>query len=115
MDERLRFVARLLDGEKMAALCREFGISRKTGYKILSLSVPKTHFCELRALRRRPTSEQKMPRGLGSWLSSASRWRRGCPLSANSIPLAQFSRPTSFAPKARWNGWVVVRQAAARS
>ncbi len=34
MDERLRFVARLLDGEKMAALCAEFGISRKTGYKI---------------------------------------------------------------------------------
>ena len=32
-DERLRFVARLLDGEKMAPLCREFGISRKTGYK----------------------------------------------------------------------------------
>jgi transposase InsO family protein len=34
MEERLRFVARLLDGEPMAALCREFGISRKTGYKI---------------------------------------------------------------------------------
>ncbi len=34
MDERLRFVARLLDGEKMAPLCREFDISRKTGYKI---------------------------------------------------------------------------------
>jgi len=34
MDERLRFVARLLDGEKMAPLCRSFGISRKTGYKI---------------------------------------------------------------------------------
>jgi putative transposase len=34
VDERLRFVARLLDGEKMAALCEEFGISRKTGYKI---------------------------------------------------------------------------------
>jgi putative transposase len=34
MDERLRFVARLLEGEKMAALCAEFGISRKTGYKI---------------------------------------------------------------------------------
>ncbi len=33
MDERLRFVARLLEGEKMAGLCREFGISRKTGYK----------------------------------------------------------------------------------
>jgi putative transposase len=36
MDERLKFIARLLDGEKMAGLCREFGISRKTGYKILS-------------------------------------------------------------------------------
>jgi putative transposase len=36
MDERLRFVARLLEGEKMAVLCREFDISRKTGYKIFS-------------------------------------------------------------------------------
>src|SRR5512134_296837 len=34
MDEILRFVARLLEGEKMAVLCREFDISRKTGYKI---------------------------------------------------------------------------------
>lgn len=34
VDDRLRFVARLLDGEKMAPLCVEFGISRKTGYKI---------------------------------------------------------------------------------
>jgi transposase len=36
MDERLRFVARSLDGEKMAVLCREFDISRKTGYKIFN-------------------------------------------------------------------------------
>jgi len=34
MDERLCFVARLLEGEQMSLLCREFGISRKTGYKI---------------------------------------------------------------------------------
>ena len=34
MEERLRFVARLLDGEGMSDVCREFGISRKTGYKI---------------------------------------------------------------------------------
>lgn len=34
LDERIRFVARLLDGEQMAGLCKEFGISRKTGYKI---------------------------------------------------------------------------------
>ncbi len=36
MDERLRFVARLLDGEKMAVVCRDFGVSRKTGYKIFN-------------------------------------------------------------------------------
>lgn len=36
MDERLRFVTRLLEGEKMAELCREFEISRKTGYKIFN-------------------------------------------------------------------------------
>ena len=36
MDERLRFVAKLLEGEKMAVVCREFGISRKTGYKIFN-------------------------------------------------------------------------------
>ncbi len=35
MDERIRFVIRLQDGESMASLCREFGISRKTGYKIV--------------------------------------------------------------------------------
>ena len=34
MDEKLKFVARLLEGEKMSPLCREFGISRVTGYKI---------------------------------------------------------------------------------
>ncbi len=33
-DERLRFVARLREGEKMTPLCAEFGISRKTGEKI---------------------------------------------------------------------------------
>ncbi|MDZ4663232.1 MAG: IS481 family transposase [Pseudomonadota bacterium] len=34
MDEKLKFIAKIIDGEKMASLCREFGISRKTGYKI---------------------------------------------------------------------------------
>ena len=36
MEERLRFVARLLDGEGMSEVCREFAISRKTGYKIFN-------------------------------------------------------------------------------
>jgi transposase InsO family protein len=34
MEERMRFVVRVLDGEPMSEMCREFGISRKTGYKI---------------------------------------------------------------------------------
>lgn len=36
MEERLRFVARLLEGESMSEVCRAFGISRKTGYKIFN-------------------------------------------------------------------------------
>ena len=36
VEERLRFVARLLDGEPMTDMCAEFGISRKTGYKIFN-------------------------------------------------------------------------------
>jgi putative transposase len=35
MDERVKFIARMLDGETMSRLCEEFAISRKTGYKIL--------------------------------------------------------------------------------
>ena len=36
MDERLRFVARVLEGEPMSEVCREFGVSRKTGYKLVN-------------------------------------------------------------------------------
>lgn len=36
MDQKLKFIARLLEGEKMAPLCREFGITRPTGYKIFN-------------------------------------------------------------------------------
>jgi transposase len=35
-EERLRFVARLLEGEAMTDMCRGFGISRKIGYKIFN-------------------------------------------------------------------------------
>jgi putative transposase len=36
MDERMQFIARVLAGEdEMTALCREYGVSRKTGYKWL--------------------------------------------------------------------------------
>ena len=36
MEERLRFVARLIEGEAMTDLCLELGISRKTGYKLFN-------------------------------------------------------------------------------
>jgi len=36
MEERLRFVAQILEGEPMTDACRQFGISRKTGYKIFN-------------------------------------------------------------------------------
>jgi transposase-like protein len=36
MEERLRYVARLLDGAGMSEVCRCFGISRKTGCKIFN-------------------------------------------------------------------------------
>jgi putative transposase len=36
MDERVLFVAKVLEGHSMASVCREFGISRKTGHKIFN-------------------------------------------------------------------------------
>lgn len=36
MDERLSFVARCLEGDAMSDVYREFGISRRTGYKLLT-------------------------------------------------------------------------------
>jgi transposase-like protein len=44
MDERIRLVIRLKDGESMASLCREFGISRKTAMRgdcLASRTLPK--------------------------------------------------------------------------
>jgi putative transposase len=36
MDERLKFVGEYLKQERsVSALCRQFGISRKTGYKLI--------------------------------------------------------------------------------
>lgn len=34
MDEKMRFIGRLLEGDTMTSVCDEFGVSRKTGYKI---------------------------------------------------------------------------------
>ena len=84
MDERLRFVARLLDGEAMSAVCREFGVSRKTGYKIFERY--KDHGLEALSDRsRRPVryAERRFrrlrpPMGFGAPISKASSsWATG--------------------------------------
>ncbi len=49
MDERVKFIARLLDGERMSGLCEEFGISRKTGDKVLR----RYHACGVEGLTDR--------------------------------------------------------------
>jgi Helix-turn-helix domain len=61
MDERLKFIARLLDGEKMAGLCREFGISRKTGYKVLARYIVGAgdRYCFTRRATRRAGGEDR--------------------------------------------------------
>lgn len=54
MEERIKFVLNYLEGElSMAVLCREFGVSRKTGYKIVNHYV-EGGFEGLRDLSRAP-------------------------------------------------------------
>jgi transposase InsO family protein len=36
VDERMRFIAKVIEGHSMTDVCRQFGISRKTGHKIWS-------------------------------------------------------------------------------
>jgi transposase-like protein len=76
MDERLRFVSRLLDGEAMSEACREFGISRKTGYKIFTRY--KEHGLEALSDRsRRPVRYAKqLPRQIESLIVGLKRDKR---------------------------------------
>src|SRR5690349_23210838 len=73
MDERLRFVARLLDGEAMSEVCRAFGISRKTGYKIFERY--KEHGLEALTDRsRRPVRyANQLPEPIESLIVAAKR------------------------------------------
>jgi len=50
VEERLRFIARLLEGEKIAAFCRDFWISRVTGCKVYE----RYKGCGLNGRSRRP-------------------------------------------------------------
>ena len=68
MDERTRFVIGLKDGESMAVLCREFGISRKTGYKIFE----RYQECGLEGLSDRTRRPTPPPNTVTSQRSSSS-------------------------------------------
>ncbi len=73
MEERLRFVARVLDGEAMTDVCREFGISRKTGYKIFDRY--REHGLEALSDRsRRPVRyANQLPQQLESFIVNSKR------------------------------------------
>jgi len=73
VDERLRFVAQLLDGEAMSEVCRAFGISRKTGYKIFERY--KEHGLEALTDRsRRPVRyANQLPQQIESLIVAAKR------------------------------------------
>jgi len=86
MDERLRFVARLLEGEKMAPLCAEFGISRKTGYKIFERykDCGVTAFTDRSRRPYRQANRPRFARNCGS-RSRACSCRRSAPSTPCSI------------------------------
>jgi transposase InsO family protein len=105
MEERLRFVARLLDGEAMTEVCREFGISRKTGYKIFDRY--KEHGLEALSDRsRRPVRyANQLPAQIETLIvqlktekphwgraRSASSWLGGSMAMSECRPKAQFMR-----------------------
>src|SRR3981189_1410393 len=100
MDERLQFVARRLAGEEMADLCREFGISRKTGYTIfgpyqergvqgLTDRSPRAYACATQLPCQVKTSILNVRPELGSWGARKIRERllrrfSGIPIPAKS-------------------------------
>src|SRR5205807_7841207 len=85
MDERLQFVARRLAGEQMADLCREFGISRNTGYKIFD----RYQECEVQGL----TDRSRRPYRYA--INSRFRWRITFSTSSASIPAGVRARSES--------------------
>jgi hypothetical protein len=74
--EVLRFVARLLNGEKMGRLCREFEIFRKIGYKIFS----RYKDCGVEGV----TDRSRRPYAMAA--SCPFRSRRRCCRSSSSAP-----------------------------
>ena len=101
MDERRRFVARLLEGEKMAPLCAAFRISRKTGDKIFDRYKDCVQYYEERHREQQIRVIKKRAATLARWteLLSEYRHRRNCGFQRSLVMLAA-SNP-SFRAKAQ--------------
>jgi len=63
-EQRMRFVMRAVSGEAMTVLCREFGISRPTGYRWRRRYQQSGSLTELRERSRRP---QRSPQRTAEW------------------------------------------------
>jgi transposase-like protein len=87
MDERLRSVARLLDGEAMTDVCREFGVSRKTRYKIFDRY--KEHVLTALSAPVAPTGALRQPMSPGR---TRDLLAEGKELASNRLPVGQRSR-----------------------
>ena len=101
MEERLRFVARLLDGEAMTEVCREFGISRKTGYKIFDRY--KEHGLEALSDRsRRPVRyANQLPQQVETLIVRLKRRSRtGAPARSANCWCVASTETSRFPPKA---------------
>jgi len=79
MDERMRFVARMLEGEKTAALCAEFGISRQTGYKIVQRYQAVGGRHPILRHNRRQAGRNPAVRAVGLAARSSLHLQRGAP------------------------------------
>src|ERR1700748_3026780 len=102
MDERLRFVAQLLDGEAMSEVCRAFGISRKTGYKIFERY--KEHGLEALTDRsRRPVRyTNQLPQQIENLIVVAKREKPlGVRVRSASVWSADWTATSAFRPRAR--------------
>ena len=84
MDERIRFVIRLRDGEAMPLLYREFRISRKTGDKIFE-RYEQGGLEGLSDRTRRPSARPSSYSSSWSWLSCGPRGEKP-PWGARKIP-----------------------------
>ncbi len=89
MTERMRFILRHQDGERMTDLCKEFKISRKTGYKFLK----RYKKYSVAGLRDRPPVTQPRYQHQAPWSAATQLTPLRPPHSTFPVPGSLFSIP----------------------